>query len=186
MSAIKATGMITHLAQDAGAHRTVVTLELYGEHGEALESLRGNPIDATFKAHRRQRSINANALCWELCSQIGKALSSPVPKEDVYRAAIRAVGEFSYLTVREDALEAFQEIWSAKGIGWFTELADESPMRNHVEVMAYHGSSTYDTKQMSTLIDYLIDEAQQMELPIAYDLREIERIKEAWARDRQV
>jgi hypothetical protein len=33
---------------------------------------------------------------------------------------------------------------------------------------------------MSRLIDYLIDQAQQMELQIAYDLQEIEQIKEAW------
>ena len=46
--------------------------------------------------------------------------------------------------------------------------------------MAYCGSSTYDTKEMSTLIDYLVDQAEQMELQIAYDLREIEQIKEDW------
>ena len=50
---------------------------------------------------------------------------------------------------------------------------------------AYYGSSTYDTKAMSILIDYLVDEARQMELPIGYDLEEIEDIKNSWAGDAQ-
>ena len=55
-----------------------------------------------------------------------------------------------------------------------------------VDVMAYCGSSTYDTRAMSKLIDYLVDQAEQMELPIAYDLLDINRIKEAWARERDL
>ena len=76
--------------------------------------------------------------------------------------------------------KAFDRVWRAKGTGWFTEVVDDMPFTEQVEIFAYNGSSTYDTMSMSKLIDYLIDEAQQMDLQIAYDLLEIERIKESW------
>ena len=58
-----------------------------------------------------------------------------------------------------------------------------APLRGYVEVLAYKGSSVYDSRAMASLIDYLVDQAEQMELPIAYDLRQIERIKEDWGRE---
>ena len=154
-------------------HNTLVTLNLLGEHAEALETLTGL-LDVEVKPHRQRRSLNANALCWELCSQIGRALTPPMAKEDVYRRAIRAVGEYVYMRVKVLDWEKFKHAWESNGVGWFAEQVQGN------DVMAYYGSSIYDTKAMSTLIDYLIDEARQMELPVVWDDGEIDRIKAEW------
>lgn len=178
MSSLKVTGTIFENRQDGTT--TCLMLDIYGDHVRELKAFEGKPLDITIKEHRKKRSLNANALCWELCSQIGKAIIPPLSKETIYQHAIKAVGEFTVLSIDLDAYIAFDKIWRAKGTGWFTEVIDESSPER-VEIFAYNGSSTYDTLAMSKLIDYLIDEAQQMGLQIAYDLLEIERIKESWS-----
>ena len=162
---------------------TSVTLDLFGDHADELLALEEKDLDVTLKKHRNRRSNAASRLCWELCSQIGRAITPPLPKEDVYRQAIKDVGIFIQVCIRKGDYDAFDSQWRGRGTGWFTEIVDTHDYMDVVDVMAYCGSSTYDTKAMSTLIDYLVDQAEQMELQIAYDLREIEQIKEDWARD---
>ena len=179
----KLTGQLASAALLSGNTRTSVVLDVFGDHAAELESFGDKVLDIELKVHREKRSTKANNLCWELCSQIGRAMYPPLSKEDVYRDAIRAVGEYDQYYIKEEALDSFMETRKLLGVGWFAELLGEAPLRGWVEVFAYKGSSTYDTKAMSTLIDYLVDQAEQMELHIAYELREIEQIKEDWARD---
>ena len=180
---MKMTGQVASAALLSGNTRTSVVLDVFGDHTAELGSFGDKVLDIELKVHREKRSTKANNLCWELCSQIGRAMYPPLSKEDVYRDAIRAVGEYDQYYIKEEALDSFMETRKLLGVGWFAELVGDAPLRGWVEVFAYKGSSTYDTKAMSTLIDYLVDQAEQMELHIAYELREIEQIKEDWARD---
>lgn len=45
------------------------------------------------------------------------------------------------------------------GLAWFTEIVDIAP-NNKVVVNAYYGSSSYNSKQMSKLIDDLVQDCQ--------------------------
>ena len=180
---IRVSGRLAQAGNIVGRMETEVTFDVFGQHAEELNAMADKVLDIEIKVHRERRSTKANNLCWELCSQIGRAMFPPLPKEDVYRDAIRAVGEYDQYYIQEEALDSFMATRKLLGVGWFAEVVGDSPLRGFVEVFAYKGSSTYDTKAMSTLIDYLVDQAEQMELQIAYDLREIEQIKEDWARD---
>lgn len=176
---MRAQGKLASSAILAG-NVTSVILDIYGDHVAELGALRDKPLAVEIKPHRQRRSLDANALCWALCSQIGQALSPPLAREEVYRRAIRAVGPCEHLLIREDALEDFARAYGCNGIGWFVLKVGDAPLRGYCEALAYQGSSSYDTKAMSVLIDYLVDEAEQMELPIAIERREIEKIKEQW------
>ena len=129
------------------------------------------------KAEGKHRSKDANAFCWSLCTLIGNSMAPPVPKEEVYRRAIREVGEYEPLPIKAEAVETFRNRWAQKGSGWFAEVIDDSKIKGYKLVFAYYGSSTYDTASMSRLIDYLIDEAKQMQLPIPASKEQEEMIK---------
>ena len=62
-----------------------------------------------------------------LCQNIALELSknSYTTKEDVYKKAIKDCGHFTYVPVREDAVERYITIWQAHGIGWIAEDAGE-------------------------------------------------------------
>lgn len=143
------------------------------------ERLKDADVDVEIKKHNPKRSKTANDFCWAMCTDIGKAMQPPIPKEEVYRKAIREVGEYEPLPIREDAVKTFQNRWSAKGTGWFAEVIDDSKLPGYKLVFAYYGSSTYDTASMSRLIDYLVDDARQMGLPIPAKKEQEEMIK-AW------
>lgn len=140
--------------------------------------LKDHEVNVEIKRATKPRSLDANAFCWALCSDIGKAITPPVPKEEVYRKAIREVGEYEPLPIKAEAVETFQRRWSSKGTGWFAEVIDDSKLPGYKLVFAYYGSSTYDTAAMSKLIDYLVDEAQQMDLSIPASKEQEEMLKQ--------
>ena len=100
-----------------------------------------------------------------LCQNIALELSkhSYTTKEDVYKKAIKDCGHFTYVPVREDAVERYIQIWQAHGIGWIAEDAGEcKSLKGYHNIMCYHGSSVYNTKEMARLIDCLTDECEQL------------------------
>jgi len=157
-----------------------VTVTITSDFRNEFDRLKDRDLDVTIKQYRERRSNDANAFCWALCTEIGNAMIPPMTKENVYKSAIRDVGEYEPLPIREDAVETFKARWAGKGTGWFAEVIDDSKLKGYKLVFAYYGSSTYDTKTMSRLIDHLIDEAEQMELLIPLGKKEIERLKNDW------
>lgn len=117
------------------------------------------------KRKTKSRSINANSYCWLIAQKIAVELSknSYTTKEDVYKKAIKDCGHFTYVPVREDAVERYIQIWQAHGIGWLAEDVGEcQSIKGYHNIMCYHGSSVYNTKEMSRLIECLVDECEQL------------------------
>lgn len=158
----------------------VISFSTRGDAGKIYERLKDSDVDVEIKKHNPKRSKTANDFCWAMCTDIGKAIQPPIPKEEVYRKAIREVGEYEPLPIREDAVKTFQSRWAAKGTGWFAEVIDDSKLPGYKLVFAYYGSSTYDTASMSRLIDYLVDDARHMGLPIPAK-KEQEEMLNAWS-----
>jgi hypothetical protein len=157
-----------------------LTVTVNGDCRAIWEKYKEKDVDVDVKQYREKRSLTANAFCWALCSDIAKALRPPIPKEEVYRKAIRDVGEYEPFPVKEAAVERFQSRWAGKGVGWFADVIDDSKIPGYKLVFAYYGSSVYDTEEMSTLIDYLVDDAEQMGIPIPLGKEEMERLKADW------
>ena len=156
----------------------VLSITVKADVSEMFDELKDFDVDIEIKKHREKRSKDANAYCWVLCEKIANAVRST--KEDVYREEIKQVGVYTPLPIKEDAVEKFDAIWRGKGLGWFTEVIDDSKLPGYKLVFAYYGSSTYDTTAMSRLIDWLVDNAKQMDLPIPASKEQEEMLK-AWA-----
>lgn len=139
------------------------------------------------KRKTKSRSLNANSYCWLIAQKIAVELSknSYTTKEDVYKKAIKDCGHFTYVPVREDAVERYIQIWQAHGIGWIAEDAGECKnIKGYHNIMCYHGSSVYNTKEMARLIDCLTDECEQLGIklePSEY----IQSLIEGWESEQQ-
>lgn len=111
--------------------------------------------------YREKRSTTANAYMWALCRDIGEKVG--LTKDEVYRDAVREMPVYKdFHDMSEDAAKTLSVAWSKLGTGWFTEQVDYEPDGEHVIVRAYYGSSTYNTKQMSRLIDLLLEQARSV------------------------
>ena len=139
-------------------------LILHTSHNEALQfAVKNDPFkegEYEIKRVRKRRSLDANAYLWVLCTKIAETVG--VSKEDVYRRNIRDGGEDTPLPIKEEAVEYFSQIWAAHGIGWFCNLVGNSKIPGYKLLFAYHGSSEYDSKQMSLLIDRVKQDADSV------------------------
>lgn len=116
----------------------------------------------------KRRSLNANAYAWVLCEKIAHEFSKNayISKNDVYKRVIQEAGTFTYLPIKNDAIDRFIEIWQGHGLGWHAEDAGPAKTEGYTIVRAYHGSSVYTVDEMRRLIDALIDECNQLNIPI--------------------
>ena len=146
-----------------------------------LEGLKDELLRVEVKQASRKRSLDANSFCWALCSDIGKAMTPPLQKEEVYRQAIRAVGVYTPVKVVVWDVPKLLERWSEHGTGWFVDVIDDAGMGRKL-VHLYYGSSTYTVGEMRTLLDWLVDQCEQMQIKIPMSKEEQERTLAEWQR----
>lgn len=118
----------------------------------------GKLYDVTIKEHRERRSLDANAYAWVLLDKLAERLR--IPKTDLYRSYIREIGgNNETVCVLEAAADKLRSGWEHNGVGWQTETMP-SKINGCVNVTLYYGSSTYDTAQMSRLIDLIVQDCK--------------------------
>lgn len=126
-----------------------------------LRTKKDRLYDLTIKEHREKRSLDANAYAWVLIGKIADALRI-TPKE-IYRQAIQDIGgNYEVIPIKEVAADRFKEIWEAQGLGWPCMDMGKSKIPGYRNLRAYYGSSTYDTRQMSVLIDHIVQDCKQL------------------------
>ena len=126
-------------------------------YGKQIDAIVGNfkaNTEYELKPHKQKRSLSANALAWVYCDKLAENLKTT--KEWIYRQAIDHVGVFEEIKVNSpEAGQRFKKVWQSNGLGWLTKTLDDNT------ILAYYGSSTYDTKQMARLIDFLQDACKE-------------------------
>ena len=97
---------------------------------------------------------------------------------EVYRHEISNAGVFDVIPLPKDAVDRFIEIWSEKGLGWVCETFP-SKLDGFINVRAFYGSSVYDTKEMSRLIDNIVNDCKMYGIETKSQ-EEIDRLLEEW------
>lgn len=143
--------------------RQRITLEVVdGDFRPRFDKLKDKDVSVTVSAFRKKRSLDANAYAWVLIDKLAEAMG--LTKTEVYRTAIREIGGVSEtVCVEQKAVEHLCELWEGRGLGWQTEQLS-SKIKGCVNVVLYCGSSSYDTKQMTRLIDLLVYECKALDI----------------------
>ena len=161
---------------------SIISFTTQAQFEEEFDKLIGKDCEITIKKASKKRSLTANNFCWALCSDIGRAMKPPLAKEDVYRMAIKAVGVFTPYPLKSEEVETVKQRWSHNGEGWFIEVVDNSKLDGYKLIHMYYGTSTYTADEMKVLLDWLVDQAEQMQIPIPLGKAEQERLIDQWAR----
>lgn len=125
----------------------------------AIDGLPDKPLAVTVKEFRQKRSLSQNAYLWVLLDKLAEKVNRS--KEDIYKIYIKDFGVFEYLPIKNEAVERFISCWSKNGIGWFTDDLGESKLDGYTKLIAYYGSSTYNSKEMARLIDAVIQDCEE-------------------------
>ena len=160
-----------------------ITVTVAADFGETYDELKDAPVDITIKKAQKHRSMEANRYAWALIDQIAAKMHEK--KSKVYRNAIREIGGVSRdMLMKADAVVPFREIWEKQGLGNQIEIVDEEIETGWCSVRVYFGSSTYDTAQMSLLLDSLIQDAEALGIPTITPAEE-ERMLGRWEKKKE-
>nr|DAF37100.1 MAG TPA: NinB protein [Caudoviricetes sp.] len=138
----------------------------------------GKAYAAELSEVKNRRSLDANAYCWVLIGALSEALGRP--RDEIYRHYVREMGVNTIVCVKSDAADNIQEAWCKHGIGWVTD-AFQSKLSGCTNVVLYYGSSCYDTKQMSRLIDLIVEDCKEQGIETATPA-ELTLLKEEWGK----
>ena len=134
-------------------------------------------LSVEIKAYRKKRSLDSNAYCWILCQKIAEVIHST--KELVYKKVIKDVGQFELMPIKNEAVERWQKVWESKGMGWFSEVLEDSKLEGYKKVISYYGSSIYDSREISLLISELIVQCKELNIE-TMSPAEVERMNNIW------
>ena len=116
----------------------------------------GKIYDCEIKLHREKRSKNANDYSWVLQNKIAKALNKGI--DEVHQQMVLDYGVIETYSIKKEAFN------SAKRLFDYYKVLGESNVNGSefVHIRAGIGTHLYDTKEMATFIDGVIQEAQQL------------------------
>lgn len=160
---------------------TVVLDSLYRQDVfEVLNAMQSDkkPYTISIDRQKRKRSLNANAYMWQMCQKIAEKVGAT--KETVYRKNIREVGSFETVELISAGAARFIRRWQANGLGWIAEPLSER--NGYTTIIAYYGSSSYSTAEMSRLIEAVVEEAKTLGVETMTPA-ELEGLKAAWKGD---
>lgn len=121
--------------------------------------------------HKEKRSLNANSYAWSLIGKIADVLRTS--KEETYLTMLKRYGQSEIVSV----------ISSIDVTGYFKyfEIVGHATLqgKEFTHYKVFKGSSEYNTKEMSILIDGIVSEAKELEIETMTP-EQIERLKEMW------
>lgn len=175
------TGKIINFNKDYKTSKVLVTLMLDTENIEEVERLSIlDKLSVIIKKFFKKRSLDANAYCWVLCDKVAKELSKDgtvITKEQIYQDAILQIGTFEPFIVQESTFDRFKRIWEKQGLGFLVEEVNRKD--KCIKVHCYYGSSTYDSKEMSLLINLIVELAKSLNIE-TMPQQELNSLLESW------
>ena len=123
-----------------------------------LNNLKDALLDLKVEKHRKKRSLDANAYLWSCLNDIAIALNTD--KWSVYLQMLKRYGKFTYIVVKQSAVEAMKKQWRECEVVGEIEIGGEKG----VQLLCYFGSSTYNSKEFSVLLDGVVSEMKEMGL----------------------
>lgn len=154
-------GKIKELSIDVATGKALLTLSVNQKQTaiNCYDELKDRE-KLTFKIGRytESRTNDANRYFWALCEKLAEKLNTT--KMDIYINSIKEVGVFYDDEIEIEKVQRRRTAWSMIGTGWLTERVDFSADGNKEVIRFYYGSSSYNKKQMSRLIENVVQDCQ--------------------------
>ena len=138
--------------------------------GRILDQLKEGLYDIIIKPHRKKRSLDQNSLYWSTLTQLAEHLK--ISNAELHNLMLRRYGQIEHFddqtafVVLPDTDEAEKQAAQAETYQLKptsqTKIGNDG--KSYRTYILLRGSSTYDTAEMTQLIDGLMDEARQVGL----------------------
>lgn len=161
--------------------KNIIILETDNDCVESASGLIGKVIRATLKQWREKRSQDANSYYWQLVTKISAELGKTNTEQ--HNEFISEYGQFeiingslvNFILLDTIPWQKLDKIHLKPTPA--TRVLDDGKLYRIYRVM--RGSHTYDSKEMSVLIDGAVEAAKELGIETATP-DELERMKEMW------
>jgi nitrogen regulatory protein PII-like uncharacterized protein len=168
-------GKIDKIDLDYISHKPKITIQLHSQYDLLSEDFNKlqqlQEIDIELKEHKEKRSLNSNSYAWVLITKIADVLRAN--KEDVYLEMLKRYGQSEIVSVLSSI--------DITGYFKYYEVAGTSTLNNKefTHYKCFKGSSEYDTREMSILVDGIVSEAKLLNIE-TLTKEELENLKNSW------
>lgn len=152
---------------------TYISLETDLDISEEADKLMDKQLTIEIKQYKPKRSLDANAYLWVMLQKMAEVLKTS--KDELYLEVLGRYGVFTHIIVKPKVVDRVIEEWrTVKNLGEVTVNGTTG-----IQLQCYFGSSTYDTKEMSVLIDGIVNECKELGID-TLSTEEIKKMKERW------
>ena len=135
--------------------------------------LNGKELTVEIKQYRHKRSIDSNAYMWLLLNKMASILNTT--KDEVYLQELSRYGIYTHVVVKENVVARVKAEWRT-----VIELGKVNINgKEGIQLQCYFGSSTYNSKEMSTLINGVVQDAKELGINTVTN-KELELMSSAW------
>lgn len=122
---------------------------------------------------KKKRSLDANAYLWKLSTEIANVLRAD--KESIYVDMLKKYGQSDVVSVLSTVdVKGYFKYYDEFGKGYVNG-------KEFTHYRVYKGSSEYDVREFSILLDGVIDEAKNLDIEVISE-RERSLMLEEWGR----
>lgn len=171
---MECTGKVLNVSRDWQTNKLNITFSLNEKVEGEIDKIKDlEKLSIKAVKFRRKRSLDANAYMWVLLSKIAEVIHSN--KDDVYIEMLSRYGVFTHIIVKPSVVNKVKAEWrTVRVLGEITVNGSSG-----IQLQCFFGSSTYDTKEMSTLIDGVVTEAKELGIETLTP-GELEQMKQEW------
>ena len=175
---METTGRVENITKDWKSDKLIISF-LVDSIPTDLEDLQNKNLDVVAKPHRDKRSLNANAYFHVLSGKIAEKLGTSLTHEK--NRMIREYGQYEVIDGMIPTLTA-KEKYEDKmlDIEGVHQKVVERP-GGTVKMAVMRGSHTYNTAEMSRLIDATVEEAKELGIETLTP-DQLERMKASWTK----
>lgn len=176
-------GTLQDISIDYKTNKPKITLLLDQRQSiSSLEEIKEDRLSIEIKKYRKPRSLDANKYFWKLLQEVCDFKDLDTIEE--YKRRVKELGIFRQFKIMTQDVNTFEKVWTDKGIAWFCEIADTDYIGDteFKIINAYYGSSSYNSKQMSRLIDNLVQDCKAVNIETKTP-QEIESLLRSWDND---
>lgn len=184
---MKIMAKIKDIGRTLSGSATITLESARMDTAEALELSKLDMLDVDIRKHREKRSLDANAYYWKLASEAAEALH--VSKPFMHNQLLRRYGQIAIIdsqavyAVLPDTDEAQKAVDEAQTYHLMptAQLKEGKGGIMYRTYMMLKGSSEYDTREMSRLIEWLVSECKEMGIE-TLPPGELKRMMEAYGK----
>lgn len=141
------------------------------EKPSVFDKTRDKELSLDISEYFDHRSGRANRYMWELVGKIADSLRSS--KDEIYIRMLKRYGQSEIVSV-------LSEIDVSGYFKYYEPIAEVTLQgKEFTHYKVFKGSSEYDTREMSILIDGVVSEAKELGIE-TLPPNELERMKQAW------